>query len=403
MLKTLLRSNIFLVFSVGILTLNSAIMARMLGVDGRADFYYLFLPLYFAPAICGGGAAQLGIYISKKNSEQCLSYSLLRIAKNSFGFSIAWSFVFITFFIDYLEISILSYFVITIIACTIFSIATYINALSCIDKSFFLPDIAKILTPCLNLSSLIYLYYSGGGSPLLLITLQTIVRCIEILVCFFFIKSIFDNQEIIKIKKIKTEYNKYAKRAWHVALNSLLFLHLDKLLVLQLATKEQLGYFAVASGLAMNVSTFVGNITNIFISKVDIGSQKKLFNSVIKVAWYYFISGALVLFFSYIFLDYVIILIFGQEFAASAHYLNILLLKIFFSSISWLTAQCLILSGDNKRYIKIQYLGLMVVITGVLLSAHFKIFDIFLWFNVLSSFVCYLMVVYISFRVVNNK
>lgn len=389
--KLAVRSSIILIIGVALGIASSALIARALGVEGRADFYYLFLPLYFCPVLCGQGYAQFGVYLAKKHQVQSFKQHLVYILAASFVFSSIWTAIGWYYLSEDIGYSVYLYAALTFLSCAIFSTSSFMNALSCLDKKFVLPDLIKVINP-ISTIVLVFLAFSLSlKEAWIFLLIQIGVRLIELLITTKSLPSVFEMSNIRRSKEYDAVHAEYRKRAWLTALNSLVFLHLDKLVVIAVATKYETGLYAVSIGLAMSASQFVGNLTNIIIARINVSSFKVMRSTLAAIFWQYAILGLAGLIISYLMLDSVISYIFGSEYVKSALFTNLLFLKIYFSSLTWLLAQVFILTGSNKYFLRCQYLGLLVVIATSFLSIYNQSFELFLAGMIISSFSCFIL------------
>ncbi len=100
LLALMLRSSGINVLILVISTLNAALVARLLGVEGRGHLFLLFLPLYFAPLISNLGLHRLAVYLGKREQSQAMVLHLAVIAVASTALALLWCVIYPLFIAD---------------------------------------------------------------------------------------------------------------------------------------------------------------------------------------------------------------------------------------------------------------------------------------------------------------
>ncbi len=395
MFKIATRSTLILLVGVLLSVLNTAVLARILGVEGRADFYFLFLPLYFAPSICSQGFGQVSIYLGKKEKVQNLLAHAKSILKASLLYSFLWL-IGALFISDGYDGNWVLYSLITIFAVQSLSLATYVQAIACLDKTYKYLDVIKIVSPLINVVLLMLGWSMGIEEAWVYILIQIIVRVFESAFLYIAMRNHFKINSFLVNDLVFLQHNNYRVDIWKSSFVSLFLNHTDKIAVLILAAKHEVGLYSVAVGLAMIAGQVVRNITNIIVASVST-SDKKLINKFLGASSVYIIVGVLGILGASLFMGSVIQLIFGLDFLGAEKYVEILLVNVFFVSISWLIAQYFMLTGNSKNFFHSQIVAAAVLLVGFLVSVGYYDFKFFLCTLLLASFssLVYMFVLFI--------
>lgn len=364
LLALMLRSSGINVLIVVASTLNAALVARLLGVDGRGHLFLLFLPLYFAPLISNLGLHRLAVYLGKRDQSQAMAVHLSIIAVTSTAFAIIWCLVYPLFIADKYTALNLSIVVITLAGTLSFSATNYLHALATIDRQFWIPDLAKVILPLLNAVLLGSAFLFNIHNPEVVLGFQIICRVAEITFLVWALKRLFGRNRLSNRGGFPREDRRYALEFWQSDLMKLLQQHLDKILVPFIATTSEIGIYGVAVTLALYSRHLVANITNVIIARVNALDNREMRRMFGRWALIYSALGIAVWPICLLTLHYPVAWFFGEDFRGVAQITNLLLLEVFFTSLAWLIVQPVLLTGDNTLFVRAQLLGTLVFIAG---------------------------------------
>ncbi|WP_165856316.1 lipopolysaccharide biosynthesis protein [Marinobacter sp. JSM 1782161] len=381
----MLRSSSVNVLIVVISTLNAALVARILGVEGRGHLFLLFLPMYFAPLGCNLGLHRLAIYLGKREQRQAAAVHLAIGAAAATVFAVIWCLIF-PFYIEPKYTSLNTAIVILTLAGTVsFTAATYLQALAAIDRRFIIPDVAKFILPLLNGLLLGCAFLLDIGSPEILLGFQIVCRLAEILFISWALRRLFRTQQIERQPGLPRQNRRYSLRFWQSDLMGLLQQHLDKILVSLIATTSEMGIYAVSVTLAMSARQLVGNVTNVIIARVNAQDEAEMRRTFSRWTLIYFGLGLVLWPICLVVLEYPVALVFGKDFSGVAHITSLLLLNVILASVAWLVIQPLLLTGHNRVQVRAQLAGTLLFVSGSVWAVRESSLEIFIYSMIAGS------------------
>lgn len=364
LLALMLRSSGINVLILVVSTLNAALVARLLGVEGRGHLFLLFLPLYFAPLISNLGLHRLAVYLGKREQSQAMALHLSVIAVASTAFAVLWCLIYPLFIADKYTSLNLAIVAVTLAGTLTFSAAIYLQALATIDRQFWIPDLAKFILPFLNAALLGAAFVFDIDSPEIVLVFQIVCRVAEIGFLIWALRRLFGRHRLSHRGGLPREDRAYSLKLWQSDLMSLLQLHLDKILVSFIATTTEVGIYAVAVTLALYARQLVGNVTNVIIARVNARDSDRMRRLFGRWALIYLALGIVLWPVCLQVLHYPVAWFFGEAFRGVAPITNFLLLNVFFSSLAWLIVQPQVLTGDNTLFVRAQLVGTIVFVAG---------------------------------------
>lgn len=392
MVKLLLRSSFILLASISIATLNSVLLARLLGLEGRAEFYYLFLPLSICPQLCSFGYVKLSLMLASQHNKQNIRLYSLHTLYASLAFGLIWSVLFYAALGDELNIAFHHYALLTTLACTTFSVAVFLSGLNSLDEKFIIADIVKFVTPCLNLIGLCAAFYLNLTDVAWVFLLQIITRVFELTMVFNLFNALFIRQQYLIHPELTDAEKTYRKNSWYEQLNTLVFNNVDKVLIAFIAAKTEVGLYAVAAALALNLQHASQNVISIFLAKYKSIPEPEFIRASYKFLFIYSVLGGVGLLLCVLFLPQVIHLLFGIKFSGAAVIANYLFLRVFLDSASRISSQSFIIFGNLKPVLISQYFYLSVILIALLSAQWYQNFTLFLQISVIGALLNLLLI-----------
>ncbi|EWH09414.1 membrane protein [Catenovulum agarivorans DS-2] len=392
MIKLLLRSSFILLTSIGIATLNSVLLARLLGLEGRAEFYYLFLPLSICPQLCSFGYAKLSLMLASQHQKQNIRLYSLHTLMASLIFGLIWSGLFYYTLGKVLDIEFYLYLFLTVLACATFSVTVFLSGLNALDEKFVIADIVKFLTPSLNLIGLSIAYYLQVENAAWVFLLQIITRAVELALVLRLFNNLFRKQQYTIHTRLSESEKQYRKNSWYEQLNTLVFNNIDKVLIAFIATKSEVGLFAVAAALALNLQHATQNVISIFLAKFKSVTETEFIRATYKFISIYIVLGLIGLLLCVLLLPYLIPLLFGDEFSDAATIANYLFLRVFLDSASRISSQNFIIFGNLRPVLTSQYFYLTALSIGIITAQWYGDFLLFLQVSVFGALLNLLLI-----------
>lgn len=391
LIPLMLRSSTINILIVLVSTLNAALVARILGVEGRGHLFLLFLPLYFAPLVCNLGIQRLAVYLAKREHTQALRPHLLVVAGTGALFALIWCGIYPFYIADKYTTLDLAIVGVTLAGSVSFACATYLQTLAAVDSRFLIPDIAKVILPLLNGLLLGVAFFMHVGSPELLLGFQIVCRVAEIVFISWALRRLFHRQSFERRSRVPKPDRQYALRFWQSDLMMLLQQHLDKILVSLIATTSEMGIYAVSVTLAMSARQVVGNVTNVIIARVNARDDNEMKRTFGRWTLIYFLLALVLWPLCLVLLEYPVAWFFGKDFTGVAHITSLLLLNVILGSLGWLAIQPMLLSGNNRLLVRAQLAGTVIFVAGSIWAVKISSLEFFLYSMIVGGLVKCLM------------
>ncbi|WP_440905371.1 hypothetical protein ACMZOO_03280 [Catenovulum sp. SX2] len=392
MIKLLIRSSFILLASLSIATLNSVLLARILGLEGRAEFYYLFLPLSICPQLCSFGYAKLSLMLASQHNGQNIRLYSLHTLYASIFFGLIWSGLFYSLLGHEINIEFYHYLLLTMLACSTFSIAVFLSGLNSLDEKFVIADIVKFVTPSLNLLGLCLAHYLKLEDAAWVFLLQIVTRTIELVLVLNLFKKLFNRLQYSTHTELSNSEKEYRKNSWYEQLNTLIFNNVDKVLIAFIASKAEVGLYAVAAALALNLQHAIQNVISIFLAKYKSIAEPEFIRASYTFLLIYLFVGLLGLLLCLLVLPHIIPMLFGSEFSGAAVIANYLFFRVFLDSASRITSQKFIIFGNLKPVLISQYFYLTTISLGILAAQWQNDFILFLQVSLIGAFLNLLLI-----------